>query len=459
MIARIPIRLRLTLAFTLAMAVVLAAMSVFVFVRVDRALTGSVDRALRVQAQELGHHLNLEEQLLDPDTSGASSVAQFIGADGRLIVSSRPSLPALVHGAEIARVLSGTSVQHDATLPGLDHRWRLLAFPASIEGQRVIGVVASSLQNRDEARHHLAGELLIVGPLGLLLTGIGGYILAAAALRPVEEMRRRATAITGSTPGERLPVPAARDEISQLATTLNATFDRLDAALEHERRFVADASHELRTPLALMRTELELALRRQRSPEELVAAIRSAAEETERLTELAEDLLLIARSEAGELPERHGHVVVADVVDRVTHLYERNAAEAGRKVTVVCQPGLEAEADPTQLERALGNLVENSLLHGAGEVTIEARGEGDRVRLTVADEGSGMPEPFLAHAFERFSRADDARGRGGTGLGLAIVELIARSHGGSAGAVNRPGGGAEVWFTVPRARPGLRDRA
>jgi signal transduction histidine kinase len=453
MLARVPIRVRLTLAFTLAMAAVLAAMFAFVFVRVDHALTGSVDRALRVQADELGQHANVGGPLFDPDTSGASSLAQLIGPNGALLASSRRSVPALLHHSDIRQVLAGTTIHRDTKLPELDHEWRLLAFPVHADGQSVVGLVASSLESRDETRDHLAGELLIVGPLGLLLAGIGGYVLAAAALRPVEEMRRRATAISGSTLGERLPVPAARDEISQLATTLNATFDRLDAALERERRFVADASHELRTPLALMRTELELALRRERPPEELLAALRSAAEETERLTALAEDLLLIARSDAGELPERRAHVAIAHVIERVVGRYERKAAEPGRELEVSCEDGLEATADPLQLERALANLVENALLHGAGRVRIHARADGDSVRLSVTDEGKGMPELFLPRAFERFSRADEARGRGGTGLGLAIVELIARSHGGTTGAENRPGSGLSVWFTVPRARP------
>ena len=452
-LGRLPIRVRLTMAFTVAMALVLAAMAFFVFLRVDRALTTSVDRALQIQAEEVAHGAHPDRPLLDPDTAGASSVAQLIGADGTVLTSSRPSLDALLRKADVTRVLGGATIRRDTKLAGLDHEWRLLAFPVETDGTAVVGIVAASLESRDETRDRLAKELLIVVPLALAIAALGGYLLAAAALRPVEDMRRRAGEISGSTPGERLPVPPARDEISRLATTLNATLDRLDGALTRERRFVADASHELRTPLALMRTELELALRHERSPEELVAAIRSASDETDRLAQLAEDLLLIARSDAGELPLRRTRVRVADVIDGVVQRHSRQAADAGRELEVDVDPILEADADPLRLEQALGNLVDNALRHGAGGVTIEARADGDLVRLCVADSGPGIPVSFMPQAFERFSRADEARGRGGAGLGLAIVDLIARSHGGHSGATSRREGGASVWFTVPRTAP------
>ena len=450
-LGRLPIRVRLAMAFTVAMAVVLAAMAFFVFLRVDRALTSSVDRALQVQAEEVAHGAHPDRPLLDPDTAGASSVAQLIGADGSVLTSSRPKLAPLIAKADVALVLAGATIQRDTKLAGLDHEWRLLAFPVETEGTAVVGIVTASLESRNETRNRLAKELLIVCPLALAIAALGGYLLAAAALRPVDEMRRRAGAISGSTPGERLPVPPAGDEISRLATTLNATLDRLDGALTRERRFVADASHELRTPLALMRTELELALRHKRSPEELVAAIRSASDETDRLAQLAEDLLLIARSDAGDLPLRRTRVRLAEVVDRVIQRHSRQAADTGRKLEVDADPTLEADADPLRLEQALGNLVDNALRHGAGAVVMRAQRVDGMVRLSVVDSGPGIPDAFADRAFDRFSRADEARGRGGSGLGLAIVDLVATSHGGASGIASRPQAGAEVWFTVPLA--------
>jgi signal transduction histidine kinase len=265
-------------------------------------------------------------------------------------------------------------------------------------------------------------------------------------------MRSRAAAISASTPGARLPVPPARDEVSRLAETLNEMLARLEASLEHERRFVADASHELRTPLALLKTELEVALRRRRTREELEAALASASEETDRLTRLAEDLLLIARSDAGELPLRRERVGAAEVLGVVAERFSRVADERGRALEVVSPNGLELDADPVRVEQALGNLVANALAHGDGRVVLSAQAREALVELHVEDEGPGFPPGFIGGAFDRFSRSDDSRSGGGSGLGLSIVELIARAHGGSVGAENRAAGGADVWIAV--SRPG-----
>jgi signal transduction histidine kinase len=263
-------------------------------------------------------------------------------------------------------------------------------------------------------------------------------------------MRRRAAAVSATSPG-RLPVPASRDEISRLATTLNEMLGRLEAAFEHERRFVANASHELRTPLAMLRTELELALRRPRSHDELEAAVRSAAQETNRLSQLAEDLLLIARADRGALPIRPEPLDVDDVLSVVGERFERRASERRREIVVRPARAL-VEADPARVEQALANLVENALEHGAGAIDLFAVERDDVVELHVSDAGAGFPDGFVERAFDRFSRADEARSSGGSGLGLSIVALIAQAHGGSFGTLNRPGGGADVWFTLPRVR-------
>jgi signal transduction histidine kinase len=309
-------------------------------------------------------------------------------------------------------------------------------------------VVARSLAERNEALRRILRELLIAGPLAVLLASLAGYGLAAAALRPVEAMRRRAAVVSASAPG-RLPVPRSRDEISRLAVTLNEMLSRLQAALEHERRFVADASHELRTPVALLRTELELALRRPRSPDEMRLALRSALVETERLSRLADDLLLLARAEDGSLLLYTERTELTEVLERVSRRFANRAEESGRDLRVRATTAV-VDADPNRLEQALDNLVENALSYGAGEVLIFAESQNGVVELHVADRGPGFDDAFLSRAFDRFSRADDARGRGGAGLGLSIVELIAEAHGGTVGAVNRAEGGADVWLTLHR---------
>jgi two-component system OmpR family sensor kinase len=350
--------------------------------------------------------------------------------------------------SDIAALSAGGRLQRSISLRAPEGDWRLLAVhPRGTDG---VVVVARSLEPREETLSRLFRELLVAAPLALLLASLAGYGLASAALRPVEAMRRRAAAVTAESPA-RLPVPRSRDEISRLTETLNEMLERLHASLAHERRFVADASHELRTPLALLRTELELALRRPRSSEELEAALRSAAEETERLTRLAEDLLLIARGDRAALPLRRERLLVGELLERVAARFARDAELRG--VALVVEPSdCVLDADPERLAQALGNLVGNALAHAASSVDVFARASGDSVELHVRDDGDGFPAAFLERAFDRFSRADDARGDGGAGLGLSIVALIGEAHGGSAAAANRRGGGADVWLTLPCAR-------
>ncbi|HEX4931276.1 MAG TPA: ATP-binding protein [Gaiellaceae bacterium] len=297
---------------------------------------------------------------------------------------------------------------------------------------------------RDEVLATLLALMLAVGPLALLLATYAGYRLAGAALRPVESMRREAAEISSATSSRRLPVPEAQDEVRRLGETLNEMLARLDEGLLRERRFVADAGHELRTPLALLLTELELALRRPRSPEDLERAIRSATEEVERLIRLAEGLLVLDR--AGEASLRPSELAARELLDAVARRFATRAADAGRALEV--HGGGSFRGDRDRLEQALGSLVDNALTHGAGAVTLEAERGGESIALRVSDEGRGFPSDFLPHAFERFSRADPARTTGGAGLGLAIVDAVARAHGGSVSA-----SGPTVTLVLPVRSP------
>jgi two-component system, OmpR family, sensor kinase len=444
-VTRLPIRARLTLAFAVAMAFVIGAMAVLVYVRVGDALLTSVDQALRAETRDLLARANVEPDLVDPEFAGGATLAQRVGADGKPVRSSPPNLPPLLSVDDAVRVAHGRRLLRTTELKGERGEWRILAAPTPQGGAVVVG---RSLAVREEALHRLYREFLVLGPLAVLLASLAGYALAAAALRPVETMRRRAAAVTASERSV-LPVPRARDEISRLAVTLNDMLGRLGAALEHERRFVADASHELRTPIALLRTELELALRRPRSPEELRFALGSALEETERLSRLAEDLLLLAREEEGSLPLRTQRTDLEGLFENVARRFAVRARGAGRAVRVERTSAI-VDADPARIEQALDNLVDNALSYGGGDIVLFAEPSDGAVELHVTDTGPGFDQAFLVRAFERFSQADEARGGGGAGLGLSIVQLIASAHGGSAGAANRPGGGADVWLSVRR---------
>jgi signal transduction histidine kinase len=325
----------------------------------------------------------------------------------------------------------------------------LYASPVDAQGQRLVVVLGSTLAERDDALSELRTLLLLGGPAALVLASLVGFFVTGAAQRPVEAMRRRADAISAGEPGQRLPVPPTADEIGRLGDTLNAMLARLEAAFARERTFVSDASHELRTPLTILKTELELALRGGRSVEELEAALRSAADETDRVAQLAEDLLVIARSDEGRLPIRTGALDARSLLEAVRDRYVRRAAERETTIEVSSPHPLPLEADGLRLEQALGNLVDNALRYGDGPVDLTARRVDGRVELSVRDHGAGIPDEFIASAFERFTRAESARSRGGAGLGLAIVQAIADAHGGTATAVNAEGGGARVTVLVP----------
>ncbi len=287
---------------------------------------------------------------------------------------------------------------------GTDGRVRVLATPVDTSAGTFVLLVGSSLEDRDDAVQGLLALLLVVGPAALLLASLLGYGLATLALRPVESMRAEAAAISASEPGRRLPLPQARDEISRLGETLNRMLDRLETALERERGFVADASHELRTPIALLKTELELALRRPRSQAELDDALRSAAAEADRLAELADDLLLLARSDDGKLALSRTRPSARELFSSVATRFARRAADADRAIEVEALESLSFDADPLRLEQALANLVENALVTGVGPIRLAAAARNGRCRAARRRRGTRVPARFLPHAFDRFSR-------------------------------------------------------
>jgi two-component system, OmpR family, sensor kinase len=452
---RVPIRLRVALAFALAMAVLLAALGYFTYARFAGDLDDQIDQGLRTHGDDVasliaGGNLTEDSNLLGRE----ESFAQVLTPDGR-IWATTPQLgnePQLTP-AEAARASQASFIVTREHVRSIEGRARLLGRPAQGPDGRFVVVAAASLEDRDESLANLRAILLVGGPIALLLASIAGYLLAGTALRPVEAMRRRAAAISASEAEQRLPLPEARDELRRLGETLNAMLGRLEAGLERERSFVDDASHELRTPLALHKTELELALRYARTPEELRAAIASAIVEADRLIALAEDLLVLARSDQGKLALQLRPVRVAELLEDMRERFATRASESGRSLVVEPADGIAVEADRLRLERALANLIDNAFQHGEGDVTVRAREAGSGVQIHVEDVGPGFPPAFTEKAFERFTRGDSARGGGGTGLGLAIVDAIARAHRGTAHAMNRDGRGADVWIELPASRP------
>jgi heavy metal sensor kinase len=457
-LSRLPIKLKATLAFAGVMALVLVATGLFLYFRMGTELDRSTDNGLRSRADEVSALVEQSDSGLQesPNRLFEESFAQVLAPGGRLIDSTaRTSGRPLLSGRELARAKEHTLFLERTVIPGMDDGpARLLATPVNAQDKRLVVVVGTALEDRNGALDNLRNLLLIGGPAALILASLVGYGAVSVSLRPVEMMRRRAEVISAAAHDQRLPVPPAHDEIGRLGHTLNEMLARLEDAFNRERTFVSDASHELRTPLTVLKGEIEVALRRGRSPEELAAALRSAGEETDRVVQLAEDLLVIARSDQGRLPVRLGAVDVGEVFGDISKRFAIRGQESNRELLWEATDGLSVTADPLRLRQALGNVVDNALRYGRGTVRLSVSGSNGYVELHVTDQGSGFPPDFLDAAFERLTRADEGRTPGGTGLGLAIVDAIATAHGGSVGAANRAGGGADVWISLPTTRPG-----
>ncbi|MFE4002326.1 ATP-binding protein [Nocardioides sp. YIM B13467] len=415
-------RTRVALAFLAATAIAVAGLGVLVQLRVSDALEDRLRDSVGAEADRL-ESASGRDRLESVSALGGEVHAQVLTARGDVRASSRLVAGPLLEPAELRA--SGRSGWLERTVFVLDddaaaagkpdpeqERLVLLVKPVE-EGFLVVG---TSREDADEALATLRNQLLIAGPLALAVAGGLGYIVAGAGLRPIERMRARAATISARSAGERLPVPEADDELRRLALTLNAMIGRLDEGLQRERRFVADASHDLRTPLALMLTEIELALAGERTPEELRLALHSVDDEVRRLIALAEDLLERAGSGELSMPIESRPV---DLVDLAARVVERFRPAAGRRGIELTAPGpVEIHGDVTRLDRALSNLVDNAIRHGAGDVEVAVSAESGSAVVTVTDEGDGFPE----HAWPR-----------NPGLGLMIVREIARAHGGSLG--------------------------
>ena len=313
------------------MALLLATGGALLYASLTKSLDAELDRSLNARAGDVQALITEADQGLSQPgrsviTERGESIAQVIDANGR-VFDATPGLrdtPLLTAGqlrqVESSRrlLIARRDLRTDNGAPV-----RLLAMPFTAQGQRLVVVVGAALDERDETLRNLTVLLFIGVPIALLLASLAGYGLATAAFRPVEAMRLRAERISGQEPGARLPLTAASDEVHRLGETLNQMLERIDRSMERERSFVSDASHELRTPLAILKSELELARRPGRPVQELRDAVDSAAEETDRLVQLAEDLLVIARLDQGRLPVEFGQSEANH--NRIARRHHRNA--------------------------------------------------------------------------------------------------------------------------------------
>jgi two-component system, OmpR family, sensor kinase len=440
---RLPIRTRLTLVFAVLSAVVVGIAAVALVLGFRATQRASVDDRLRTRFAAL----EADPRAVESSSFGEEEFAQYIEPDGSLLAGPGPAErllpPGVTSGVDELRFYS-EDVAVDS--PEEVEPVRILAGP--VDGGVLI--VAADVEDQAEAASRLLAIVAIGGPILVgVLAGLG-WLLAGAALRPVERLREEASAISSSEPDRRLPVPATGDELQRLAETLNAMLDRLHEALDRERRFVDEASHELRTPLGVLSAEVELARRQARTPEELVAALSSIEQETDRLRRLTQDLLVLARSDRGRLPVHREDVDVSAMIARVVDAFEDRARRSGVSVRSGGD-GVHAHVDADRLRQAVENLVDNGIRYAGdgGRVDVQAERVDGRLHVVVRDSGAGFSPELLDRIFEPFARADGDRAGDGAGLGLAIVRAVAEAHGGSATARNLDDGGASVELDLP----------
>ena len=437
---------RLVLSVSVTIAIVLAFSSAFVFWRVEHALDRQLSRDLR------GYYDVVEEAV---DTGGdlpdhtAGQWYQVYDDSGRIVRgTSATPVPRLASNTMLAAARAGGTVyaNRGAFLPADPYALRILAAPSEFEGRNVVVAAAISRRPRNEALRELLLQLVLADALMLGVSAYVGYRTARAALDPVERYRA-AAASAGAGSGTRLPVDEGRDdELARLGHTLNDLLVRLDDSLEREHLFITDASHELRTPLALLKAEVELALHKPRSADYVTGVLRSVGGQVDRLIGLANALLDLEELGANAGADRQPvdlHALLFSVAEQ----YEGALTNAGRTIAVDA-PGSTVWVSERWLAAAVGNLVANSLRHGAGPVEVTATVGANLVEISVTDSGTGFSPDFADIAFDRFTRADASRTTPGSGLGLALVRAVAEAHGGTV-AIEDGGHGARVVLRLP----------
>lgn len=476
---RSPIRIRLALWYTLVLTLLLLASGAGVYLLLAGSLAARAEQALRnagTAFQELVHDEAREEpgwpalavvREAAAEAAALGQPAAVYDSAGKLLLTPAPALHSR-WGAALRRAVSarrGAPLGPRASAPLIvlgrsDERLRALVMPVRVRGETFTVALLRPVDDDSEVLEQVRRAFAVLLPLILLLAGLAGYLLARRALAPVAAMARQAERIGAGNLQARLPGGNPHDELGELAAVLNGLLQRLDDAFARQRRFMADASHELRTPTAIVRGEAEVALSRpDRAPGEYREALHVVLREAERLARTVDDLFTLARADAGRYPLVPAELYLDELVAECCRAFRTVAAE--RAVVVRCDAAVEAplRGDATLLRRLLINLLDNATRHtpAGGSVCVTLQMHADEYHLDVADTGPGIAQAAVPHLFERFFRADPARGRSragdGAGLGLPIARWIAEAHGGRLELLRTGAEGTVFLLRLPFHKP------
>ena len=450
------IRGRLTLWYTAVLLVVLVLFGAWLYVAESRLRLSLLDRELEraaapvaaAVAGELDEGSSLADAAQEAYKDLASSeqlVAVYDSAGTRLAGGSA--------GPDPASLLSPGGTTLSATVPNAGGEWRLRVEAHEHAGVGYRVAVGTSLADVDRQRAIVRRTLLIGIPLALGLAAAGGWWIARQALHPVAAMVRQAREITDRTPGSRLQASQPHDELGELARAFNELLERLENALKAQRRFMADASHELRTPVSIVRAAAEVALDREtRSEAEYRDALAIIAGQTRRLARMVDDMMTLARADAGGLALEPADLYLDELVSECVRAVAVLAAERGVRVSMERAAEIVFRGDETLLRQMVVNLLHNGISHTppGGRVDVRLSCLDGSLEIAVSDSGCGVPAGERERIFERFVRLDPARSGGGAGLGLPIARSIAEAHGGALTLPESGPSGSVFLIRLPR---------
>ena len=390
-------------------------------------------QAAKIDVDYLDHEVS-------EDLEGPRQLFMRISGPPAVGVHETPLMPEVLHAAAwtAPQGLAFDKYAFDVVADRTGGRYRTLtlrtrtsaatgALPVTIQMALDTTLDASVLNQYAEL-----GLFVVAG--ALLASVFAGYWIVQAQLAPLRRLSQQVMGFKHSTLDRRLNVAGLPAELAEFATQFNAIIGRLEAAYEQLKRYADDVAHELRTPLNRIQLEAEVALRNARTPEEYRNALGSALEECEHLNSMVKSMLFIARAESGRAVVHNQDFKLAERLEVIRAFFADSAEEAGIKLTLTCNPDLSLNADPALLQRAVSNLVANSIEHTpkGGEIKLSAAAEPEGVVIEIADTGGGIAPEHQPYVFDRFFRADSARGseKDRVGLGLAIAKSIVDLHGG-----------------------------
>jgi len=443
----ISIRLKLTALYVAVFGLFLVVFSGWVYLMMEQKLNQTVDQRLKTMAELIGKtDLCAVPSFLPPEFERRLNHIFGVRPTGKFVrlldlsgtIGSRTenledkSIP--VNREVLKRVTRGEIVYETQKLFGDEIPIRFINYPLLDYQKKVRGViqVGTSLEYVQASMQNLLLILLISVPTLIFVAGLAGYFLAGKALKPIRDIATTTRHITAHNLDERITVEVARDDIGQLSQTINEMLDRLSQAFLKVTQFSADASHELRTPLTILRGEVEIGLRGDRSAAEYRDILVSNLEEIERMSKIVSDLLLLSRSDMGQEVLSRESVDLRELVQELINQLAMLAEQKNIVLTGDIRPVPLVLGDKLRLRQMAANLVANAIRYtsAGGRVNVRLEGVAEGVKLVVEDTGIGIPKADLPRIFDRFYRVDKARSReeGGSGLGLSIVKWIVDAH-------------------------------